>query len=175
MQTFRRILLSTGFIVLSLAFAHQTSAAENPGLSPEKLADIKASCVNVQVILQKIQYNDAATRVNRGQGYENLMTRMMIPMNSRTAINGFNSSAAELADITTRYQQVFSTFKNNYENYDDALADALRVKCQQEPADFYNSLTEARQQRVNLSSDIATLSQLIEEYRQAVIKLKAEL
>lgn len=162
-------------MVLSIVCAFQVSALESIELTPEKLTDIKTNCVSVQVTLQKIQYNDAANRVNRGQGYESLVTRTIIPMNSRVAGNGLSSSAATLADITTRYQQAFATFKTNYEKYDDAVTNALRTKCQQKPADFYAHLTEARQQRVTLSGDIVTLAQIIEEYRQAVVRLKAAL
>lgn len=161
-------------MVLCLAFASSASAAEQTDLTPEKLADIKTSCVSMQVVLQKIQYNDAVNRVNRGQGYESLVARMMIPLNGRAAVNGFSNSASVLASTTTRYQQALDSFKNDFENYDNALSTALRVKCQEKPTDFYKNLTEARKQRTNLSNDVVNLSQLIEEYRQAVIKLKAE-
>ena len=170
-----RIFLSILFIAFSLVFAHTASAAETSELSSEKLAEIKARCVDMQVILQKIQYNDAANRVNRGQSYESLVTRMMIPMNSRTAVNGLSSSAASLAGITTSYQQNLDNFKNSYERYDDAITAALRIKCQDKPADFYKLLTEARKQRTNVSNEVATLAQLIENYRQAVIKVKTEI
>lgn len=169
-----RIFLSSIVMVLCLAFASTVSAAEPIDLTPEKITDIKTSCVSMQVVLQKIQYNDAANRVNRGQGYESLVTRMMIPLNGRAAVNGFSSSASVLADITTRYQQALDSFKNDYENYDNALSATLRLKCQEKPVDFYKNLTEARKQRTNLSNDVVNLSQLIEEYRQAVVKLKAE-
>lgn len=170
-----RIFLSSLFVVFSLVFANSVSAAETNEPSPEKLIEIEARCVDMQVVLQKIQYNDAANRVNRGQGYESLVTRMMIPMNGRTAVNGLSSSAATLAGITTNYQQSLANFKNSYERYDDAISSALRIKCQEKPADFYKLLVEARKQRTNVSNEVATLAQLIEDYRLAVIKLKAEL
>lgn len=170
-----RIFLSGIAIILVLVFAQPAGAAESSELSFEKLEEVKANCVEVQVVMQKIQYNDAATRVNRGQGYESLVTRMMIPMNGRTAVNGLSSSAANLAGITTNYQQSLDNFKNTYERYDNALTLALRIKCQEKPADFYKLLTEARKQRSNVAHEVATLSEYIEAYRQAVIKIKAEL
>lgn len=170
-----RIFLSIIALTFMLGIAHSASAAESTELSPEKLAEIKANCVEMQVAMQKIQYNDAANRVNRGQGYESLVTRMMIPMNGRTAVNGLSSSAATLAGITTNYQQSLSNFKNIYERYDNAISSALRIKCQEKPAEFYRLLTEARKQRTSLSQEVATLSEYIEAYRQAVAKIKAEL
>lgn len=171
-----RIFLSAVFIVGSLLLSQSVGAQEQETteLSPEKIIDIKASCVGVQVVLQKIKYNDAANRVNRGQGYESLVTRMIIPMNSRAAVNGFSNSAASLANITSRYQQSFKNFKKNYDNYDDALNSTLRIKCQEKSTEFYTHLTEARKYRTNLANDITSLTQIMEEYRQAVVKLKDE-
>lgn len=170
-----RIFLSGIIVGLSLAISHSVAAVEQVELEPQKLADIKANCVGMQVVLQKIQYNDAANRVNRGQAYESLVNRMMIPMNGRTAVNGLSSSTATLAGITTRYQQKLNKFKSNYESYDNSLTAALRVKCQQKPADFYRYITEARKHRTDISNDIVELNQLIEEYYQAIVKLKDEL
>ncbi len=170
-----RIFLSGIIISLSLAISHSVAAAEQVEIEPQKLADIKVNCVGMQVVLQKIQYNDAANRVNRGQAYESLVTRMMIPMNGRTAVNGLSSSTAVLAGITTRYQQKLDSFKNDYEKYDNSLTSALRIKCQQKPADFYKNIVDARKYRHNIANDVMELEQLIEDYYQAVIKLKSEL
>jgi len=167
-----RILLSSLIAVLILAPV--ANAAEAIELTPEKTAVIKANCVSSQVTLQQIKYSDAASRVNRGQSYERLMSRLILPMNSRAAANGFSSSAANLASITTRYQQALSSFKKHYEDYDDALSATLRTKCQTKPADFYKNLVEARKQRASLSGDVSELAQLTENYHQAVVKLRSE-
>ncbi len=168
-----RILLSSVTIILFL-FSPVVSAFETIELGQEKIAIIKATCVSTQVTLQQIKYNDAANRVNRGQSYESLMSRLILPMNSRAAVNGFSGSAASLASITTHYQQSLSNFKKHYEDYDDALVATLRTKCQNKPADFYRHLLEARKHRASLSSDISELAGLIEDYHQAVIKLRSE-
>ncbi len=167
-----RILLSVFIAVLLLAPV--VNAAETVELTPEKIAIVKANCVAAQVTLQQVKYSDAANRVNRGQSYERLISHLILPMNSRAAANGFSSSAASLAGITTRYQQVLSNFKKHYEDYDDALAATLRTKCQDKPADFYKNLTEVRKQRTSLSSDVSELAELMENYHQAVIKLRSE-
>jgi len=170
-----RILLSViGIGVTLLTVIGAPVAADQDDIPPEKQALIRQNCVTTQVTLQQIQYNDAATRVNRGQGYESLLSRLIIPLNTRATANGFNSSATSLTATTNKYQTSLSNFKKHYDSYDDALTGALRVKCQEKPIVFYHYLVEARKQRSNLASDVLALTQFIEEYHQNAIKLKSE-
>lgn len=170
-----RILCSIFGACLFLAVAtYIPKVGAQEDISPEALTIIRQNCVSAQVALQQVQYNDAATRVNRGQGYESLLSRLIIPFNTRVTSNGYNDSAANLTTTTNKYQTALSNFKKHYDSYDDAVTDALHVKCQEKPADFYHSLVEARKQRSNIANDVASLSQLIEEYRQGAVKLKGE-
>jgi hypothetical protein len=169
-----RILLTSLTAVLMLSSATVVYAADQTTLTPDKIALLKTTCVSAQVTLQQIQYNDAANRVNRGQGYESLLSSLMIPLNSRTSADNFTSSATELSGITARYEQSLNNFKSDYDRYDDALTKTLHEKCVQNPEDFYKNLTETREQRTDVSNDVTTLGQLTSEYQQAVIKLKSE-
>ena len=169
-----RILLTSLVLVLTLGFASVAHAADQTSLPPDKIALLKTTCVSAQVTLQQIQYNDAANRVNRGQAYESLLSSLMIPLNSRASADNFSGSATELTGITDRYEQSLNNFKSDYDTYDDALTKTLHDKCVQNPEDFYKNLTDTREQRTDVSNDVTTLGQLIDEYQQAVIKLKAE-
>lgn len=159
------------FVVLGFTTITHAQTTE---LTPEKQTIIEQSCVSAQTVLQRIQHNDAATRVNRGQGYETLVSRLMTPLNSRATSRGYNDSASLMVDTTKRYQQGLESFKDHYKAYDDAISGSLRVKCKQEPAKFYGYIEEARRQRQNLASDVGNLSGLINEYRGNVIKLRSE-
>ena len=143
-------------------------------LTTEKQAVIAQSCVQAQTILQRVQHNDAATRVNRGQGYETLISRLMTPLNSRATSLGYNTSASLLVETTKRYQQALDKFKNNYRNYDNTITNTLRVKCQKDPVKFYEYIEQARKQRQALTDDVTTLANIISEYRDNVTKLRAE-
>lgn len=170
-----RILLSViGVSVALLTIVNTPVVADQDDISPEKQTLIRQNCVTAQVALQQIQYSDAATRVNRGQGYESLLSRLIVPLNTRATANGFNNSATNLTATTNKYQTALNSFKKHYDNYDDALTDALRVKCQDKPIAFYHYLVEARKQRSSLANDVTTLTQLIEEYHQNAIKLRSE-
>ena len=155
-----------------LVFTSKSFAASD--ITPEKQAIIVESCVGAQTVLQRIQHNDAATRVNRGQGYETLVSRLMTPLNSRTTSGGYNNSASLMVDTTKRYQQSLESFKDNYKQYDNALSASLKVKCKTDPTKFYGYLEEARKQRQALAVDVSNLSGLIAEYRGNVVKLKSE-
>lgn len=153
-----------------LALAIGTSAQAQ--LDDEKLNIVNQSCIQAQVLVQQIRYDDAATRVNRGQAYESLLSDLINPLNSRTAANGFNNEATTLTAVATRYQKAVVKFKNDYEVYDDTIGDVLKTKCRDKPELFYDYLEKARLQRGTIAADVATLTQLIEEYRAAAIKLQ---
>ncbi len=170
-----RILLSVIGISLALvALQNIPAKADQDDISPEKQTLIRQNCVTAQVALQQIQYSDAATRVNRGQGYESLLSRLIVPLNTRATANGFNNSATSLTATTNKYQTALNNFKKHYDSYDDALTNALHVKCQDKPVAFYRFLVEARKQRTSLANDVTSLNQFIEEYRQNVLKLRTE-
>lgn len=164
--------------IVSLVFAGGifvvVAYAQTDTLTPEKQTIITQSCILSQTTLQRIQHNDTATRVNRGQGYETILSRLMTPLNTRATSNGYNASATVLIDTTKRYQQAFGSFKNHYNNYDNAISSALKIKCKTKPVEFYGYLEEARKQRQTLAGDVDNLSSLIDEYRVGVTKLRSE-
>lgn len=160
--------------VLAIFIFSQSSYAQTANLSPEKESVVKQTCVSAQTVLQRIQHNDAATRVNRGQGYETIASRLMVPLNTRTTSNEYNSTAPLLIDTTEDFQQALENFKEDYENYDNAVSAALRTKCQDKPADFYGHLEDARSERQKVSNGITNLAGLIGQYRVNVLKLQNE-
>lgn len=174
MPTWPKSVALLGLAVIVTGLFGTVIKAETPELTDEKLSLIKQSCLGVQSSLQRIQHNDAATRVNRGQDYESLLSKLMTPLNSRSAANGFNTSAGSLINTTTLYSQAVDTFKKDYDDYDDSLTSALKTKCQSKPVEFYNNLTKARALRGNLANDVANLNSIIENYHSFAVKLKGE-
>lgn len=163
-----------GAIVASSLLSVQVVQADDAQLTQEQQTAVVQTCVAAQTVLQRIQHNDAATRVNRGQGYETLISRLMTPLNSRSASQGHNASAALLIDTTNHYQRALENFKDHYQEYDNSLTSALRTKCQKQPAKFYGYLEDARQQRLVVAGDVNTLANHIAQYRSHVLKLKSE-
>ena len=160
--------------VTSVFIFSKTVFAQTVELTPEKQLVIVQTCVAAQTTLQKIQHNDAATRVNRGQTYETIANRLMTPLNIRATSNEYNNSAPLLISTTSKYQQALDDFKKDYENYDDSVSLALKTKCKNKPAVFYGYIEQARIQRQKVANNVANLTALINEYRNNVQKLKDE-
>lgn len=160
--------------VVSVFIFNKTASAQSSELTPEKQVVVTQTCVSAQTVLQKVQHNDAATRVNLGQVYETLGSRLMTPLNTRATSNGYNNSATFLIDTTKRYRQSLNDFKDHYESYDNSVSAALKTKCKDKPSVFYGHIEEARRKRQDVASDITNLSNLIGEYRGNVGKLRTE-
>lgn len=141
-------------------------------LTPEEETSVRQNCVSVQVVLQRMQYGDAANRVKRGQAYENILANFMLPLNSRTASNGLSAEAARLSEITDRYQQNLIVFKDEYDKYADKIDTLIRMKCKDTPQKFYDQIQGARDSRGEIATSITSLDQIIEEYRIAVNQVK---
>lgn len=137
--------------------------------------NIVQNCVTAQVSLQQIQYNDAATRVNRGQTYELLFTRYMTPLNTRAVANNYNERAPKLIDISSRFQKAHNDFKKEYEKYDTNLTELIKLPCSKNPESFHNKLQTIRSNRTNLMDTVKRTDQLVEDYKEQVEILKAEL
>jgi hypothetical protein len=88
----KKLSLTVAVLILAVV-SSSTSFAAPANLTPDKRIVVVQTCVSAQTVLQKIQHNDAATRVNRGQAYETLVSRLMTPLNTRSTSNGYNSSA----------------------------------------------------------------------------------
>lgn len=164
----------TVLAIASVFVLAENASAQSADLTPEKQAIVVQTCVSAQTVLQKIQHNDAATRVNRGQAYETIYSRLMTPLNIRATSNEYNNSAPLLLGTTNKFQQALDDFKDDYEKYDNSVSSALKTKCKDKPAVFYGYLEDARSQRQDVASDVATLSALTSEYRANVLKLKSE-
>jgi hypothetical protein len=167
-------LLVVVFIFVATVIFSSTSFAQSADLTSEKRVIVVQTCVSAQTVMQKIQHNDAATRVNRGQTYATIISRLMTPLNTRSTSNGYNSSATLLTDTTKRYQQALDDFKDHYKNYDNAVSNALKTKCKDKPEVFYGYIEDARRERQNVAADVTALSGLVGEYRVNVLKLRSE-
>lgn len=165
-------IISAFLILASTVILPISVRAEQVEFDDTKRDIVTQNCVTAQVTLQRIQYSDTATRVNRGQTYEAILSQFMTPLNSRTANNRLSAEAAQLTQITNTYQQNIRNFKRHYEQYDDAIKNAIKTRCQNKPQEFYAYLKEAQRLRASTSSDVALLDQGIEEYRKVVSDLK---
>ena len=122
---------------------------------------ITTNCVTAQSVLSQIEKADTGLRINRGHDYNELLN-LMFTMNARLSVNKI--TAPTLTNLVSQFDQNLTKFRTDYDNYDNALSNTLGVKCTDKPIDFYNKLETTRAARELLWQDIATLSQIIDNY-----------
>lgn len=170
----RRRLNSLVFVALVIASAAVFPAsvfAQQSKLTTEYIDKIRRNCISAQVTLQRVQYSDVVVRINRGQAYDELMTKLIEPFNSRAALNKL-SQASSLTEKTTAIQNALSTFKQRYVDYEDTLSKTLGIKCQDTPVTFYDSLTRTRELRSALGGDLRAIKAAIETYKQEIANIQ---
>lgn len=154
------------FLAVIIMPAASLSAVPVP-LTDAKIENIRQNCLSAQVALQRIQRSDAATRVNRGQVYEVILTRLMSPFNGRLAFNRLDEASTFTA-TTKKYEQAVDTFKEDYAAYEDLLSNVLKIKCQNQPVTFYDTLTATREARAVVAADIDEIAKILQEYDNLV-------
>ena len=158
-------------ILLTVVAAPFVSAEAQP-LSERQIDLIRQNCTSAQQIMQRLQRDEAATRVNRGRQYETTL-RLMASFNSRAAINKINVPA--LGAATSEMEKKFASFRANYIEYDDQLKLVLRLKCSEQPVTFYDELTLAREARAKVEQDVKAIDTVLDQYQNALTELRAEL
>ena len=139
----------------------------------EIIKTLDRNCSSVRVAIKNIHTNDALTRVNVGQRYNSISTKLMARLNGRLAINKLDSS--KLVNITNEFESTRLKFNSNYNDYDTAMTDLQRVKCSNNVADYYQKLTVAREARNKLSEDVKILDELLVRYKEEVQVIKNSL
>lgn len=146
-----------------LVMPRNTSAAS---LTDDEISRIRANCTAIRASLNQLHASDALLRVNRGQIYESVGTKLMSNFNSRLASKNFDVKG--LVSVTTSYQSTLATFRSDYIIYERQLTNAIRIDCSKDPQTFYDAVEDARTKRMTLHGDVVKLHQYIDDYRSAV-------
>jgi len=141
-------------------------------LTSEQLDALGTSCSTVQISLQKLQRSDAVSRINHGRDYDQLL-KQVGAFNGRLAYNKIN--LPQLSQIASDMQATVEQFRTIYNSYDALLDSAINRRCQDDPADFYNQIVKARDQRDTVYATIGVLDAMIVKYRDEVQKYRTTL
>lgn len=160
------LFISVGTVVSTAVMAQEAR------LSDAHIARIKAECAGAFVSIDQLHRSDARLRVNRGQYYEYISTKLMAPLNSRIAFNRLDGTA--LIAATTQYEKALSQFRSDYITYEQAVARVLKVNCYDEPQRFYELVMDARQKRGVVHEDVVLIHQYIDEYQAAFRTFRAD-
>lgn len=133
-------------------------------LSESHKARIVANCTSAKTSLQQLHRSDASLRVNRGQLYESISTKLMARLNSRLALNRLDGS--ELVASAARYERSLAQFRATYQTYEEQLSALLRINCQKQPESFYYRSLEVRERRKDVAQIVTDLNRYTVEYHQ---------
>jgi len=147
-------------------------AAQDAAMTSQQIDRILGNCVSAKNTLNQLHASDALLRVNRGQVYELISTKLMDGFNDRISNNKLDNK--ELVDATSGYNTALNTFRADYKTYEEHLSLAIGIDCQKQPVSFYDSVTSARNERNRVHADILKLNQHIDQYQAAINKFEKE-
>lgn len=142
------------------------NSAHAEDLTPDQVAKVKSNCVSIKNSLSQLHATDALLRVNRGQVYESMATKLMDTFNDRLAGNRLDNKA--MTTVTTSYRSALNTFRSDYIAYEQKLSEAIRIDCSSQPNTFHTTVQEARTLRSQVHEDVLRLHRLIDDYRTSV-------
>jgi len=149
----------------------RVSAQDQP-MTNQQIELIRSNCVTAKNTLNQLHASDALLRVNMGQIYESMSTKLMDGFNGRVSNNHFNSS--NLVSAMDTYNSTLDVFRADYINYEVKLSAALNVNCLNQPVSFYDSVASARTLRNMVHLDIVKLNQSMDQYQSAVTTFETD-
>lgn len=153
-------------LAVTLAMTPSVSwAIDQPAvLTDDQVEHIRNNCADTQTALRSLYATDAVARVNLGQQYEAVITRLMAPMNSRVLLNSLDG--IELAKTTVALNNELDNFRKNlYSPYKDGMTDIIAMKCYDQPIEFYDKLVTILDLRVKLRTSVDKMNKLLTQYR----------
>ncbi len=146
-------------------------AIDPAAMTAEEFTLVERNCSNAQRTLQRIQYVDPLTRVNRGSAY-NTMSKLMSALTARAAYNAY--SVPQLAESTAAVQDQRVQFAKDYTDYEIALKELINFDCADNPIAFYNRLVDVRAKRSIVALRIREIEQRFDIFATAMKKLETQ-
>ena len=138
-------------------------SAQDATVTSQQAEQIRSNCVSTKNTLNQLHASDALLRVNRGQIYESILTKLIDRFNGRLSSNNINST--NFTSVKNDYSSMLDTFRLDYKSYEEHLSAALNTDCSKQPTEFYNAVALARTDRSRVHDDVANLNQSIDKYQ----------
>lgn len=172
MKRFTLLGLLAGVSLLAFLSVDQISRAAEPLMSEAHIERIRSNCTEAHATLVQLHASDALLRVNRGQIYESISTKLMATFNSRVSLNRLD--ATQLVTSSNIYERELAAFRSDYQLYEQQMSDILKIDCTKQPVAFYDAIAEAREKRMKVREHIVALSKQIADYRVAFDELEKQ-
>lgn len=166
------LIIGSASLALFCGALNFASAQEAPPMDDAHIERIRANCTYAKSALNRVYESDGLLRVNRGQLYESVSTRLMTNLNSRIILNRLDG--VELISITNSYERALTDFRTNYQQYEQQLSQAISIDCTKQPVAFYDAVTSARQKRTAVYDSVASLNGQASKYKDAFEKFATQ-
>lgn len=163
MNRFAALFVLCSMLLLAGMAGRTVRAQTEPSMTEQQIEYIRQNCVRAQSSLNQLHASDALLRVNRGQLYESISTKLMAPLNSRIALNRLGG--LKLTSTTLEYDRQLNAFRSNYKQYEEAMSRTLEIRCANQPVAFYDSLKDTREKRQKVNADTVALNSLLQAYK----------
>ena len=158
------------FCQIALCFLTAINTASAANLTENQAAAISSNCRRMKDTLKTVQASDSRARVYLGSYYERLLNKYLVPLNLRLVKN--NKPNTELVSAQTAFSTYFTNFRDDYTEYQRTLETLTSFDCINHPSEFYDLLTETREKRKIMVTDVADLKKAISSIRELVKGLK---
>lgn len=152
--------------MLGAVFLHGIAMADDQApMTEAHIARIRSNCIDAQAMLNRLHASDALQRVNQGQLYESISTKLMAPFNSRVALAQLDG--VTLVSLAATYDQQLSTFRTNYQIYEEGMSNLLAMNCTNQPVAFYDGVADVRTKRQTVHDNVVALQKTVQDYQNA--------
>lgn len=158
-------------VVASFSLLIRDTSAERV-LTQEQMNTISRTCKTVQSELRLLDASDVLVRTNIGQRYENIMTSLISPLNSRLSLNQVDN--IDLVKTSVDYNDALSEFRKSYFVYENSLVDAIDTDCESSPVEFYTAIEIARKNRKELQQSVKKLNGLLTKFQKDFRVIKTD-
>lgn len=173
MKINRKVLAGCLALAVFLSFLPIFKAlATDDNMSDQQIIQIRSSCSSAKATLNQLHTSDALLRVNMGQIYESMQTKLMDRFNSRAGSSGY--AVSDLAAVTSKYEAILDTFRSDYKKYEEQLAASLSIDCSKQPVAFYDAVLLARADREQVYDDVMKLNSYIDQYQSAIKQFESD-
>jgi len=157
--------------ILSVLSLMKVSAQDTP-LNNQQIDQIYGNCTAAKNTLNQLHSSDALLRVNIGQIYESISTKLMDKFNGRLAKNSFDNVGFN--SIFVSYNSALDIFRSDYKTYEEQLNSAINIDCEKQPILFYDAVVLARTDRIKVHDDIVMLNKFVDQYQTAVLQFEKD-
>lgn len=173
MQKISKILISSLILIVALTAVFALSAnAETTAISQAQSEAITSNCTTLKATLTQLHSNDALLRVNAGQTYESILTKLMKRFNERVAYNNMDHSG--LDTVALNFETTLNVFRSDYVTYEQQLSEVMDIDCSTSPQGFYDAVMLTKTYRSKVREDVNSLNTIMNQYSTALDKFEVD-